>query len=126
MDKTHYMRVYTNGLEVPTRFKPVFLLIIVICYFVTTLGSVGATAMNERSSRSHAIFSITVECSEKGPDGQHHVRMGKLHLVDLAVSTGIDILYYFNKMAGTSWSNLLYVLATHIKLLYLICIIIFT
>lgn len=50
------------------------------------LGSVGATAMNERSSRSHAIFSITVECSEKGPDGQHHVRMGKLHLVDLAVS----------------------------------------
>ena len=43
--------------------------------------------MNERSSRSHAIFTITVECSEKGPDGQHHVRMGKLHLVDLAVST---------------------------------------
>lgn len=42
--------------------------------------------MNERSSRSHAIFTITVECSEKGPDGQHHVRMGKLHLVDLAVS----------------------------------------
>ena len=43
--------------------------------------------MNERSSRSHAIFTITVECSEKGPDGQHHVRMGKLHLVDLAVSS---------------------------------------
>ena len=43
--------------------------------------------MNERSSRSHAIFSITVECSEKGPDGQHHVRMGKLHLVDLAVGS---------------------------------------
>lgn len=48
--------------------------------------SVGSTNMNERSSRSHAIFSITVECSEKGPDGQHHVRMGKLHLVDLAGS----------------------------------------
>ena len=50
------------------------------------IGSVGATNMNERSSRSHAIFTITVECSEKGPDGQNHVRMGKLHLVDLAVS----------------------------------------
>lgn len=48
--------------------------------------SVGSTNMNERSSRSHAIFTITVECSEKGPDGQHHVRMGKLHLVDLAGS----------------------------------------
>lgn len=57
---------------------------------VMTLGnknrSVGATNMNEHSSRSHAIFSITAECSEKGPDGQHHVRVGKLHLVDLAGS----------------------------------------
>lgn len=42
--------------------------------------------MNEHSSRSHAIFTITIECSEKGVDGNMHVRMGKLHLVDLAVS----------------------------------------
>ena len=49
--------------------------------------------MNERSSRSHAIFSITVECSEKGPDGQHHVRMGKLHLVDLAVGSSNNFFY---------------------------------
>ncbi|EDV25164.1 Kinesin-like protein KIF3A [Trichoplax sp. H2] len=48
--------------------------------------SVGATDMNAQSSRSHAIFSITVECSEKGPDGEQHVRVGKLHLVDLAGS----------------------------------------
>lgn len=48
-------------------------------------GSVGATNMNEHSSRSHAIFTITIECSEKGIDGNQHVRMGKLHLVDLAV-----------------------------------------
>ena len=27
--------------------------------------SIGATNMNALSSRSHAIFSITVECSEK-------------------------------------------------------------
>ena len=51
-----------------------------------TVGVVGATNMNAHSSRSHAIFTVTVECSEKGPDGQHHVRVGKLHLVDLAVS----------------------------------------
>ena len=42
--------------------------------------------MNLHSSRSHAIFTVTIECSEKGPDGKHHVRAGKLHLVDLAVS----------------------------------------
>ncbi|XP_063836763.1 kinesin-like protein KIF3A [Ostrinia nubilalis] len=47
---------------------------------------IGATAMNTESSRSHAIFSITVESSKKGNDGKVHVKMGKLHLVDLAGS----------------------------------------
>ncbi|XP_071506252.1 kinesin-II 95 kDa subunit-like, partial [Diadema antillarum] len=48
--------------------------------------SVGATNMNEQSSRSHAIFIITIECSELGPDGENHIRVGKLNLVDLAGS----------------------------------------
>ncbi|TRY84469.1 hypothetical protein DNTS_035823 [Danionella cerebrum] len=48
--------------------------------------SVGSTNMNEHSSRSHAIFIITVECSQLGPDGQNHIRVGKLNLVDLAGS----------------------------------------
>ncbi|CAH0756808.1 unnamed protein product [Diatraea saccharalis] len=47
---------------------------------------IGATAMNTESSRSHAIFSITVESSKRGSDGKVHVKMGKLHLVDLAGS----------------------------------------
>ncbi|XP_061725885.1 kinesin-like protein KIF3A isoform X1 [Cydia pomonella] len=47
---------------------------------------IGATAMNTESSRSHAIFSITVESSKKGADNKTHVKMGKLHLVDLAGS----------------------------------------
>lgn len=46
--------------------------------------SVGATNMNVRSSRSHAIFIVTVEHSDLGPDG--HIRVGKLNLVDLAGS----------------------------------------
>lgn len=46
---------------------------------------VGATKMNLESSRSHAIFSITVESSELA-DGIQHVKMGKLQLVDLAGS----------------------------------------
>eukprot|EP00064_Thunnus_orientalis_P010074 superscaffoldBa00001333_g10100 len=48
--------------------------------------SVGFTNMNERSSRSHAIFVVTVECSEVGPDGEDHIRVGKLNMVDLAGS----------------------------------------
>ncbi|XP_010891510.2 kinesin-like protein KIF3B [Esox lucius] len=48
--------------------------------------SVGATNMNEHSSRSHAIFVITIECSELGVDGENHIRVGKLNLVDLAGS----------------------------------------
>uniref|UniRef100_A0A8C6MNF2 Kinesin-like protein n=1 Tax=Mus spicilegus TaxID=10103 RepID=A0A8C6MNF2_MUSSI len=48
--------------------------------------SVGATNMNEHSSRSHAIFVITIECSEVGLDGENHIRVGKLNLVDLAGS----------------------------------------
>lgn len=46
----------------------------------------GRTNMNERSSRSHAIFSVTVETSEMGGDGEAHIRVGKLNMVDLAGS----------------------------------------
>lgn len=49
--------------------------------------SVGATAMNQTSSRSHSIFTIVVEClSSSGSDGKDHVCVGKLNLVDLAGS----------------------------------------
>lgn len=48
--------------------------------------STGATLMNERSSRSHAIFTVTIECSDIGPDKKQRLRAGKLHLVDLAGS----------------------------------------
>ncbi|KAJ3038695.1 Kinesin-like protein kif3b, partial [Rhizophlyctis rosea] len=48
--------------------------------------SVGATLMNENSSRSHSIFTITVESSEPGADGEDRFVAGKLNLVDLAGS----------------------------------------
>ncbi|XP_068609635.1 kinesin-like protein KIF3C [Brachionichthys hirsutus] len=48
--------------------------------------AVGATDMNEHSSRSHALFLITVECGQPGPDGRKHIRVGRLNLVDLAGS----------------------------------------
>lgn len=65
-----------------------------ICCFILhrdeqQLGHTGQTLMNERSSRSHAIFTITIECSDTGPDGGKRIRVGKLHMVDLAVGNAI-------------------------------------
>ena len=47
--------------------------------------SVGATLMNSTSSRSHSIFTITIEACQT-IDGEEHIRVGKLNLVDLAGS----------------------------------------
>ena len=65
--------------------------------------------MNEHSSRSHAIFMITVESSEVGVDGNAHIRVGKLNLVDLAGSerqakTGSTVRA--NRTAGRSMDGL--------------------
>ena len=46
----------------------------------------GATKMNPGSSRSHSIFSITVESSTLDEQGEAHYKVGKLNLVDLAGS----------------------------------------
>jgi len=55
--------------------------------------STGATLMNADSSRSHSIFSISLEmmplCALEGdscPADGDHIRRGKLNLVDLAGS----------------------------------------
>ncbi|EOD32389.1 hypothetical protein EMIHUDRAFT_230328 [Emiliania huxleyi CCMP1516] len=47
---------------------------------------VGATKMNADSSRSHSIYTITVEQCETDARGEAHIRQGKLNLVDLAGS----------------------------------------
>jgi len=48
--------------------------------------SVGATKMNLGSSRSHSVFTITIESTMRDERGDEHVRVGKLNLVDLAGS----------------------------------------
>ena len=51
--------------------------------------SVGATLMNADSSRSHSIFTVTIETSEVNEgeaEEDAHIRVGKLNLVDLAGS----------------------------------------
>lgn len=42
--------------------------------------------MNEHSSRSHAIFIVTVESCEVGNGDENRIVVGKLNLVDLAGS----------------------------------------
>ncbi|XP_051170782.1 kinesin-like protein KIF3B isoform X2 [Leptopilina boulardi] len=46
--------------------------------------TIGATNMNEHSSRSHAIFMITIEMGSLADNGG--IRVGRLNLVDLAGS----------------------------------------
>ncbi|CAM6101475.1 unnamed protein product [Calypogeia fissa] len=75
--------------------------------------SVGATLMNQDSSRSHSIFSVTVETSA-GPcaenDGASHsvIRVGKLNLVDLAGSERLNKTGAtgdrFRELTNINWS----------------------
>ena len=55
----------------------------------STKRQIAATKMNQNSSRSHAIFSITVHIKENTPDGEELLKVGKLNLVDLAGSENI-------------------------------------
>lgn len=48
--------------------------------------SKAATLMNADSSRSHSIFTVYVERSDKDETGEERIRAGKLNLVDLAGS----------------------------------------
>ena len=48
--------------------------------------STGATLMNADSSRSHSIFSVSVEMMSVNEDKEGFIRKGKLSLVDLAGS----------------------------------------
>lgn len=54
--------------------------------FALSKRRVASTDLNERSSRSHAVFTVTVHSKELSPDGEELLRVGKLNLVDLAGS----------------------------------------
>ena len=47
---------------------------------------VGATSMNDQSSRSHSLFTVYLEIEEKGENNNSRIKSGKLNLVDLAGS----------------------------------------
>lgn len=76
---------------------------------------VGETNMNERSSRSHTIFRITVESSEVGKTDQA-VQVGVLNLVDLAGSERVE-------QAGTAGIRFKEGVNINLSLLQLSCVI---
>ena len=47
---------------------------------------IAATRMNERSSRSHSVFTATIESHERTSGGVLRVRFAKMNLIDLAGS----------------------------------------
>ncbi|XP_020592608.1 kinesin-like protein KIN-5A [Phalaenopsis equestris] len=62
-------------------------------YKILDAGSVkrhtAETLLNKQSSRSHSIFSITVQIKEVTLEGEELIKIGKLNLVDLAGSENI-------------------------------------
>ncbi|GAA5995740.1 uncharacterized protein JCM10292_004718 [Rhodotorula paludigena] len=50
---------------------------------------IAATNCNERSSRSHSIFTINVHIKDNSKEGQDVLKVGKLNLVDLAGSENV-------------------------------------
>ncbi|CAG5132663.1 unnamed protein product, partial [Candidula unifasciata] len=76
--------VYVNGLSM----HPVHN--VTECEHIMNKGwhnrSTGATLMNADSSRSHSIFTISLEMITRDSEGEEHIRAGKLNLVDLAGS----------------------------------------
>eukprot|EP00047_Mylnosiga_fluctuans_P022700 m.124605 g.124605 ORF g.124605 m.124605 type:complete len:1235 (-) comp9354_c0_seq1:147-3851(-) len=64
--------------------------IMALLHLGSTMRTTASTNMNRESSRSHAVFTIIVERSEKhSQDAEATVTIGKLNLVDLAGSERI-------------------------------------
>lgn len=61
---------------------------------------VAATKCNDLSSRSHTVFTITVQTRRTGDSGEEYVSSGKLNLVDLAGSENIQRSGAENKRAA--------------------------
>ncbi|KAM8788768.1 kinesin-like protein KIF17 [Rhynchonycteris naso] len=76
--------VYVKGLSMHTVHS------VAQCEHIMETGwknrSVGFTLMNKDSSRSHSIFTISIEIYAVDERGKDHLRAGKLNLVDLAGS----------------------------------------
>ncbi|KAI8872182.1 kinesin-domain-containing protein [Ramicandelaber brevisporus] len=64
-----------------------------------TRRKIAATKCNDKSSRSHAIYTITAHTREATPEGEELLKIGKLNLVDLAGSENVGRSGAENKRA---------------------------
>lgn len=62
-----------------------------------------ATLLNNRSSRSHSIFTITIHMRETTAEGEDVIKIGKLNLVDLAGSENIS--RYACRLSAWVWQS---------------------
>jgi hypothetical protein len=60
---------------------------------------IAETQLNKKSSRSHAITTITIHIRDTTDDGEEYIRTGKLNMVDLAGSENIGRSGAQNKRA---------------------------
>lgn len=65
--------------------------------------TVGATAMNETSSRSHSIFTIVVEMNDVDEAGKDHIRVGKARKPTVVIF--VFVLHAAKKLVW-SWSGI--------------------
>jgi len=63
--------------------RPFFFLPRRLLFSGFTHRTVGQTQMNEASSRSHAVFTISLERRDRDDRDDTSLRVAKLHLVDL-------------------------------------------
>ena len=96
-DATGKRGVMVSGLEeiMCQNAKDVFKLLVL----ASARRRTAATLMNERSSRSHSIFTITIHTKESSSSGEDIIKIGKLNLVDLAGSENIARSGAKNKQA---------------------------
>jgi kinesin family protein 11 len=96
-DATGKRGVMVSGLEeiLCTSARDVFRLLVQ----ASARRRTSSTQMNDKSSRSHCIFTMTIHTKESSPAGEDIIKMGRLNLVDLAGSENIARSGAKNKQA---------------------------
>ena len=80
--------IVLNGLTEETAQSPSDVLGLLLK--ASEVRSVGSTAMNHQSSRSHACFTVNISMAKKGDTDGRDKMSAKFHLVDLAGSKIVD------------------------------------
>jgi hypothetical protein len=64
---------------------------------------VGETRLNRESSRSHSVFTCTVERHAKSDNGLTNILFSRLNLIDLAGMQTVHFVVLFSCRCSVSW-----------------------